>query len=440
MSQFCKVGFHAGVGGNRTGIGDYMRLLDEKRIPFSVKGSDDAGLAVEAAGYARKSGVRHNILLRYTNPGGAHNDVPDFDLPPEQAAREHWARVKRSLPAELEAIKEYVWIEPTNEIDTHTQAPWLGWFCHHIGKIANAEGYKVALAGFNAGQPEPEHWQLPGFKQYLQDCAAKPDMLAISIHEGKLGDMNAPVQTFYPHLVGRFLYLFATCDLLGIARPTVFISEWAWSYNNMPNPDAAMVDVAWLSEFIARYPTVRGVFLWNLGGGSQWAELPNKLQRLIAPITQYSVNTRFHEPEDAPLPPEIVVALQNPGDADEEDEDDMPEKPGNDSKAAPRRGEPRAQYERTYILLPPTADVAWAKAAVEATWDNVRFTVGSSADDAGLGNLDKKTVLAVNPEAWGAGEDGKGLAGFYEKYYPHTTYREVRAVSPADLRDKLANL
>ncbi len=64
------------------------------------------------------------------------------------------------------------------------------------------------------------------------------------------------------------------------------------------------------------------------------------------------------------------------------------------------RGDPRVQYDRIYILLPPTADREWALAAVDASWQ-FRRTIGGSADDAGVGNLDRRKVIAVNPEAWG---------------------------------------
>ena len=43
------IGFHAGVGGNRTGIGDYFAALDAAGIPFVVKSVNDGGLAAEAA-------------------------------------------------------------------------------------------------------------------------------------------------------------------------------------------------------------------------------------------------------------------------------------------------------------------------------------------------------------------------------------------------------
>lgn len=102
------------------------------------------------------------------------------------------------------------------------------------------------------------------------------------------------------------------------------------------------------------------------------------------------------------------------------------------------RGQPREQYRRVYVLLPPSAGEAWARAAVAATWDRFGYTIGRSADDAGIGDLDERIVIAVNPEQWGAGEDGAGLRGFYDKYYPGVQYRPVNATTPEALRQLLA--
>ncbi len=101
-----------------------------------------------------------------------------------------------------------------------------------------------------------------------------------------------------------------------------------------------------------------------------------------------------------------------------------------------QRGQPREQYERTYVLLPPGADKEWAKAATDAVWKH-GYTLGRSADDAGVGDLEKRTVIAINPEAWGAGEDGAGLEGFYKKHYPGVKFRAVRAATPQELKQKL---
>jgi hypothetical protein len=102
------------------------------------------------------------------------------------------------------------------------------------------------------------------------------------------------------------------------------------------------------------------------------------------------------------------------------------------------RGKPRAQYKRVYVLLPPDAGKAWAQAVAEATWERFGFTIGKSADDAGIGDLDERTVIAVNPERWGAGQDGTGLAGFFEKFYPGVDFRPITAATPEALKQKLS--
>ncbi|HET89547.1 MAG TPA: M23 family metallopeptidase [Chloroflexi bacterium] len=110
-------------------------------------------------------------------------------------------------------------------------------------------------------------------------------------------------------------------------------------------------------------------------------------------------------------------------------EDQPPAQPG------PQRGQPRAPYTRTYLLLPPGADEPWAAAVVHATWDERRFTIGGSADDAGIGDLDSRRVIAVNPEAWGG-----DLGCFFETYYPGVVYVPLVADTPPELIARLAQL
>ena len=92
------------------------------------------------------------------------------------------------------------------------------------------------------------------------------------------------------------------------------------------------------------------------------------------------------------------------------------------------RGAPRTPYERTYVLLPPDADRAWANAVVNATWDGHRYTIGGSADDAGIGDLDVRRVIAINPGQWRG-----DLRAFFEQHYPGVVYRAVEASTPAAL-------
>lgn len=92
------------------------------------------------------------------------------------------------------------------------------------------------------------------------------------------------------------------------------------------------------------------------------------------------------------------------------------------------RGEPRVQYPRTYVLLPPGANAAWAHAVVLACWDSKRYTVGGSADDAGVGNLDARNVIAVNPDRWPA-----GLFDFFTEHYPGVEVSGIYADTPGQL-------
>jgi len=98
----------------------------------------------------------------------------------------------------------------------------------------------------------------------------------------------------------------------------------------------------------------------------------------------------------------------------------------------PQRGAPREQYERIYVLLPPGADSNWASAAIHATWDDHHYTVGGSADDAGIGDLDGRTVIAINPSYW---QDD--LEVFFQTHYPGVRYIPLEAATPQQLVTRL---
>ena len=89
------------------------------------------------------------------------------------------------------------------------------------------------------------------------------------------------------------------------------------------------------------------------------------------------------------------------------------------------RGQPRTQYERTYVLLPPGAGEEWPIAALHATWENHRYTVGGSADDAGIGDLDVRRVIAVNPHLWSG-----SIEDFFNAHYPGVQVTSVQAETP----------
>ena len=94
----------------------------------------------------------------------------------------------------------------------------------------------------------------------------------------------------------------------------------------------------------------------------------------------------------------------------------------------------RLHYQRVYVLLPPTADVKWLLAAAKGGFDG-RFTIGFSADDAGIGDLEHRHVLAVNPHHW----PDVLTASWFQQHYPGVQFTAVVANTPADLEAWLKN-
>lgn len=85
----------------------------------------------------------------------------------------------------------------------------------------------------------------------------------------------------------------------------------------------------------------------------------------------------------------------------------------------PSRGSPRVQYTRTYVLLPPAASVELVR-AVAGYFHAERFTLGFSADDAGIGALDQRRVVAIDPGAWPS-----DLRSFFAEHYPGVEYTSL---------------
>lgn len=94
----------------------------------------------------------------------------------------------------------------------------------------------------------------------------------------------------------------------------------------------------------------------------------------------------------------------------------------------------RFNYRRVYVLLPPTADMKWLMAAAKGGYDG-RFTIGFSADDAGIGDLEARYVLAVNPHHW----PEVLTASWFQQHYPGARFTPVVANKPEDLEAWLKN-
>ena len=296
---FAKIGFHAGVGGTMDGLETWMRTLDAAGVPFFIKSADNAEPVYIAQELMKQSGVPHTLVYRKAS-GGDYYNVPNYDLPPQEAARVHWQIHTEAFPPELDP--SLVWLETINEVDKN-RSEWLAEFALATAQLALRDGYKWAAFGWASGEPEPEDWQSPAMLEFLRLAAANPDRIAIALHEYSylLDDIGHE----YPFKIGRFQALFRICDQYDIPRPTVLITEWGWTYEAVPEPAPAMRDIEWAARLYAPYPQVKGAAIWFLGGG--YSDVHNQTQRLIEPLTEFSLQHYFASPQWpnlAPIAPE----------------------------------------------------------------------------------------------------------------------------------------
>lgn len=294
-----KIGFHTGPGGNPTGIGDYMRALDAAKIPMVLKSVDHYGPIFEAQEIMKRSNVPHLLIFRLSDRHGPDDnykyDTPPYKDPkyvndPEGGAEKHWRKTVAKLPPEFD--KKRVWLEVINEVDKNL-CDWLGRFAVRIANLAQRDGYKVSLFAWSGGEPEPGCWETPGMLAYLRLCAERPSQAAVALHEYSF--IESDIFHQFPFKVGRFQYLFKVCDKHNIPRPRVHITEWGWTLDSVPPPEKAIQDIRRVGELYARFPEIEGAAIWYLG--ATFGDIANKAQRLIKPVTDFTLKHRFAVPE-----------------------------------------------------------------------------------------------------------------------------------------------
>ncbi|MCA9930495.1 MAG: hypothetical protein KC419_18555 [Anaerolineales bacterium] len=293
--SYVKIGFHVGVGGNSRGLEDWMRQLDAAGVPFFLKSVDNAQPILLAQELMRAGGVPHVLVYRKTAGDDYDWDVPNYDAPPEVAAEIHWQMHRDAFPPELDP--SLVWIETINEVDKN-QSEWLAEFALATANMAIRDGFNWAAFGWASGEPEPEQWQGPAMTEFLRFAGNHPDRVAIALHEYSY--LQDDIGDAYPYKVGRFQELLRIVDNQQIPRPTILITEWGWTYERVPEPEQALADVAWAARLYGRYPSVKGAAIWYLGSG--FDQIANRAQKLIEPVTQYTLQHYFaHSQQQLPV-------------------------------------------------------------------------------------------------------------------------------------------
>jgi hypothetical protein len=278
----------------------------------------------------------------------------------------------------------------------------------HLMDIAEREGHKIALFTWNAGTPEYE--ELEAVVETGVFGRAKQGGHVLALHEGTFAP---PIWTWYGEpLPGQPTY----------ANRGALCCRYRWLYEDFLKPRDEVIPLL-MSEFgIGHY---KGTGLTAQGWAEQmkWYDERMREDYYVIGNCLFTLGPVgwWHTHDFEAAMPHIVQHVI--------DMKDTPE------AEWPAKGEPREQYKRVYVLLPPGAGREWARAVVDATWDAHRYTVGSSADDAGIGDLDGRVVLAVNPSGWPS-----DLESFFETHYAGVTYRAVQADSPQALRARLSQM
>jgi hypothetical protein len=260
-----------------------LTQLDSHCVPFFLKSVDDAGHLYFAQQLKQKSGAPHILIWRRT---GLLFEVPNYNLPPAQAAQEHWQLHKSVFPPELDPSQ--IWIETMNEVDKE-RSEWLAEFAIEMARLTIADGFNWAAFSWSSGTPEPEAWEEPKMLEFLALVGQYPDRLAIALHEYSF--QVESISEGYPYLVGRFQKLFRATDAHHIPRPTILITEWGWAPKSVPTPAEALADIRWAGRLYAAYPQVKGAAIWYLG--CCFDPVADETQRLIAPVGDYSISHYF---------------------------------------------------------------------------------------------------------------------------------------------------
>jgi hypothetical protein len=310
-------------------------------------------------------------------------------------------------------IKEKGDVETVDEGSVYTPRGWLVWFKHKEGKLAIPEGR--AASGTN---PERMRSGENGYVLFTVGQAHDSGLLQqITIEPGKKIRFSAWAHAWSNHQDPDNNSLYPHPDDSCWSEGAGYDPFFALEGENLEDSRTGNVTF-WvgIDPSGGRNPSSSNV-VWGQGAHiyNAYAQVP------AVEATAQSESITIFMRAQARYPFKHNDAYWD--DADLVVVDDS-------IQATDPRGTPRIQYERFYVLLPPGADSEWASAVVRATWDDNRYTIGGSADDAGIGDLDSRIVLVVNPDKWGGPEV---MSQFFSENYPGVRLRSIKAETPLEL-------
>jgi len=412
--------------GPRNGYGAFLQTLARAGRPLAVVKCVDAFDAAQEA-KAHLPGTLTVGRINKTRNGGHDIDLqaieplqPDGSyVDPRKAARDYYDLVRSKWLANRQSID--VW-ETFNEFSAHWG--WQSDFYLAMMDLADSDGFRLALYACSSGNP-------PGVAEVflMLPClrAAKKRGHFLALHEyGGIGTSGSTIRGSDPYHALRYRHLYESLLIPNQADPPLIITECAPDCGfDFPGVSPLVDDLAWYDAELRRDPYVVGAAVFTLGN---WAN--SNFQAALPALAEMVATTPADPPPHQPIAEPYVYGkppLLAP----------TPPPPA----PPPARGKPRTQYSRVYLLLPNEPNTpsgrarltAWVQALVDSgAIVRFRLTLGFSADDAGVGDLDSRHVFAINPETW-----PNSLADFYAQYYPGTSYNPIHVDTPEELLQEI---
>ncbi len=429
-----KIGVHVVIG-PRHRYGQFLqRIASAGKTLAVVKCVDTFGPAQEAKGYIPSAltvgrlNTARDAAGRVIDLQGAEPLKPDGSY---EDAREVATRYYDLVRSTWEANRRWidVW-ETFNEFSAHWA--WQSDFYLAMMDLAGADDFKLAHYACSTGNPPDVTsvmQMLPGLK------AAKRRGHYLSLHEyGGVGTHINTLKGTEPYHALRYRHLYDAILIPNQADPPLIISECGpHAGYTFPGTQALIEDIAWYESELRKDPYVVGAAIFTLGN---WAAA--NFQAALPALADFIVSTPPPLPPKPPLAEPYIYGkppVLEPWPVLE---------PSRPAPASPwTRGTPRTQYTRIYLLLPNeprTRDgnarlTRWIQALADSgLLAQYRLTLGCSADDAGVGDLERRHVFAINPDTWPG-----SLADFFAAHYPGVDYNPIRVTSPDELQAMIAD-
>jgi hypothetical protein len=326
------IGFISGVGGNARGLhDDWIGPAHAAGEPIVTLCNDDPGGILDSLKNPHADDVR---VFRVVKTDDEAYAVPRYDLPPQDATVEYYDRILPLIPPELYDLRDLFEIKLGNELGTYDEndpdrADWVGWWGHYNILHWLERGWNVTQFGFASGTPrvgqivnstqEPNDWETEGMLQCLRTTAEHWDRASICLHEYSYDREN--IWRLYPNLIGRFQFLFKTCDKYGIRRPRITLGEWGWELGTIPSTGPAFVDTIDVAALYSTFGNIDGG-IWTL---HNWPDpIYNKVQQLIKPTGDLIVSGW----DGGQLPEGVPLIVPSTPPVDPPDPPDPPTPPG----------------------------------------------------------------------------------------------------------------